>query len=38
LTKSGLEKLPGLVGRGVLLDMAKHFDVDMVEEGTPYTE
>jgi len=38
LTKLGLEKLPGLVGRGVLLDMAKHFDVDMVEEGTPYTE
>lgn len=38
LTKLGLEKLPGLVGRGVLLDMAAHFDVDMVEEGTPYTE
>lgn len=38
LTKLGLEKLPGLVGRGVMLDMAKHFGVDMVEAGTPYTE
>lgn len=38
LTKLGLEKLPGLVGRGVMLDMAEHFGVDMVEEGTPYTE
>ena len=38
LSKLGLEKLPGLVGRGVMLDMAKHFGVDMVEEGTPYTE
>ncbi len=38
LSKLGLEKLPGLVGRGVMLDMAKHFGVDMVESGTPYTE
>jgi kynurenine formamidase len=38
LTELGLEKLPGLVGRGVLLDMAKHFGTDMVEEGTPYTK
>jgi len=38
LSKLGLEKLPGLVGRGVLLDMTRHFDVEMVEEGTPYTE
>ncbi|SEL16547.1 Kynurenine formamidase [Roseovarius nanhaiticus] len=38
LSKLGLEKLPGLVGRGVMLDMAKHFGTDMVEEGTPYTE
>lgn len=38
LSKLGLEKLPGLVGRGVMLDMAKHFDVEMVDSGTPYTE
>ncbi|MDF3420131.1 cyclase family protein [Sulfitobacter sp. KE29] len=38
LSKLGLEKLPGLVGRGVMLDMAKHFDVEMVASGTPYTE
>lgn len=38
LTKMGLEKLPGLVGRGVMLDMAKHFDTEMVESGTAYTE
>ncbi|RKF12586.1 cyclase family protein [Roseovarius spongiae] len=38
LTKLGLHNLPGLVGRGVMLDMAKHFGVDMVESGTPYTE
>lgn len=38
LTELGLDKLPGLVGRGVLLDMTKHFDTGMVEEGTPYTE
>ncbi|WOI57818.1 cyclase family protein [Palleronia sp. LCG004] len=38
LTELGLENLPGLVGRGVLLDMAAHYGVDMVEEGTAYTE
>ena len=38
LTALGLEKLPSLVARGVLLDMAKHFGTDLVEEGTPYTE
>lgn len=37
LTELGLEQLPGLVGRGVLLDMTAHFDVEMVEEGVPYT-
>ncbi len=37
LTELGLDKLPGLVGRGVLLDMAGHYGVDMVEEGTAYT-
>ncbi|RBO54006.1 cyclase family protein [Rhodovulum sp. BSW8] len=38
LTELGLEKLPGLVGRGVMLDMAAHFGTDMVAEGTAYTE
>ncbi len=38
LTELGLDKLPGLVGRGVLLDMTKYFDTSMVKEGTPYTE
>ncbi|OSP54238.1 polyketide cyclase [Pseudoruegeria sp. SK021] len=37
LTELGLEKLPGLVGRGVMLDMAAYFGVDMVLEGTAYT-
>lgn len=37
LTELGLEKLPGLVGRGVMLDMATYYGVDMVEEGTAYT-
>ena len=37
LTELGLEGLPGLVGRGILLDMTEHFGVDVVEEGTPYT-
>lgn len=37
LTELGLHHLPGLVGRGVLLDMAKFYGVDMVEEGRAYT-
>lgn len=37
LTELGLEKLPGLVGRGVLLDMAKFYGQDIVQEGTAYT-
>ena len=37
LSKLGLEKLPPLVSRGVLLDMAGYFGVDLVQEGTPYT-
>ncbi|MSU90966.1 cyclase family protein [Rhodobacteraceae bacterium 2CG4] len=37
LTELGLDKLPGLVGRGVMLDMASHYGVDMVEEGAAYT-
>jgi kynurenine formamidase len=38
LSKLGLEKLPPMVSRGVLLDMAGYFGVDMVQEGTPYTK
>lgn len=37
LTKLGIEKLPPIVARGVLLDMAAYYGVDMVKEGTPYT-
>lgn len=37
LTELGLDKLPGLVGRGVMLDMAAHYGVDMVEGGKAYT-
>lgn len=37
LTELGLHNLPGLVGRGVLLDMAKFYDVEMIEEGKAYT-
>jgi len=37
LKKLGLEKLPPIVARGVLLDMAGYFGVDLVKEGTPYT-
>lgn len=37
LTELGLDQLPGLVGRGVLLDMTRHFETDMVEEGVAYT-
>lgn len=38
LTKLGLEKLPPIVTRGVMLDMAKFYDVDIVKEGTAYTK
>ena len=38
LTELGLERLPGLVGRGVLIDMAEHYGQEIVEEGTAYTE
>ncbi|MGI9481974.1 MAG: cyclase family protein [Hyphomicrobiales bacterium] len=37
LKKLGIEKLPPIVARGVLLDMAGYFGVDIVKEGTPYT-
>lgn len=37
LTKLGLEKLPPIVTRGVMLDMAAYYDQDIVKEGTAYT-
>ena len=37
LTHLGIERLPPLVSRGVLLDMAAFYGVEIVPEGTPYT-
>lgn len=37
LTKLGVEKIPPIVARGVLLDMAGYFGKDILEEGTQYT-
>ncbi|MDC0213618.1 cyclase family protein [Gammaproteobacteria bacterium] len=37
LTKLGIEKVPPLVGRGVLLDMAEYFEVDSMTAGQPIT-
>ena len=36
LKKLGAEKIPPIVGRGVLLDMAAHFGTDIVKEGTAF--
>ena len=36
LKKLGVEKVPPMVGRGVLLDMAAHMKVDIVPEGTAF--
>lgn len=36
LKKLGADKVPAMVTRGVLLDMAAYFGVDMVKEGTPF--
>src|SRR5262245_26839260 len=36
LKKLGIEKLPPMVTRGVLLDMAAHFGTDVVKEGTAF--
>ncbi len=36
LKKFGVEKIPPLVARGVLLDMAAHFGTDIVKEGTAF--
>lgn len=33
LKKLGIEKVPPMVGRGVLIDMAKHFGVEFMEAG-----
>lgn len=38
LTKLGIEKLPPIVTRGVLLNMASHYDQEIVDEGTAYTK
>lgn len=37
LTRLGIEKIPPIVARGVVLDMAGYYGVEMVEAGTPYT-
>lgn len=37
LTKLGIEKLPPLVTRGVLLNMAAYYEKEIVDEGTAYT-
>ena len=36
LKKLGADKLPPMVTRGVLLDMAAHYGVDVVKEGTAF--
>ncbi|MDM0111645.1 cyclase family protein [Variovorax sp. J22R133] len=36
LKKMGTEKIPPMVARGVLLDMAAHYGVDVVKEGTAF--
>nr|WP_269584110.1 cyclase family protein [Roseibium sp. Sym1] len=38
LAKLGLEKLPPIVARGVMLDMAAFYGQDIVKEGTAYTK
>ena len=36
LTKLGIENVPAVATRGVLLDMAGYFKTDIVKEGTPF--
>ncbi len=36
LTKLGIENVPAIATRGVLLDMAGYFETDMVREGTAF--
>ncbi len=38
LKKLGADKVPPMVARGVLLDMAAHFGVDVVKEGTAFNQ
>lgn len=38
LKKLGIEKVPPMVTRGVLLDMAAHFGTDVVKEGTAFNK
>ena len=38
LKKLGIEKIPPMVARGVLLDMAAHLGVDVVKEGTAFNK
>lgn len=38
LTKLGIEKLPPIVTRGVLLNMSEFYGQDIVKEGTAYTK
>jgi kynurenine formamidase len=38
LAKLGIEKVPPIVTRGVLLDMAAYLGVDMVKEGTAFNQ
>ena len=38
LKKLGTEKIPPMVARGVLLDMAAHMGVDVVKEGTAFNK
>lgn len=38
LKKLGIEKIPPMVTRGVLLDMAAHFGTDVVKEGTAFNK
>ncbi|MDM0046688.1 cyclase family protein [Variovorax dokdonensis] len=38
LKKLGVEKIPPIVTRGVLLDMAAHLNTDVVKEGTAFNQ
>jgi kynurenine formamidase len=37
LTKLGIEKVPPIVARGIVLDMARHFDVEYLAGGQTFT-
>jgi len=38
LKKLGIEKIPPMVARGVMLDMAAHYGVEVVKEGTAFNQ